>query len=195
MAKEQPRDEFPLSQKKIVKGTRHLAREKVFQILVATLDGDVSLDVVFPHVFYRQFTFDPAEATTQRILKPDEVRELEADVPIDWHDVDIEYARTVLMAERDLRDEVTKRIEALVTNWDFERIANLDLILMRLAYVELVACPDIDVKVTLNETIELAKRFSTDKSGTFINGVLDAIIDALKKEGRIRKTGRARLDD
>lgn len=194
MAKEQPRDDFPLSHNKVVKGTRHLAREKVFQILVATLDGDVSLDVVFPHVFYRQFTFDPAEAPSQRILKPDEVRELEADVPIDWHDVDIDYARTVLMAERDLRDEITKRIEQIVTNWDFERIANLDLILMRLAYVELIACPEIDVKVTLNETIELAKRFSTDKSGTFINGVLDAIIETLTNEGRIRKTRRTRLN-
>jgi N utilization substance protein B len=69
----------------------------------------------------------------------------------------------------------------------------LDRILMRLAIAELTACPDIPVKVTINEVIELAKRYSTDKSGTFINGVLDAVIVDLQNEQRIAKTGRGLL--
>jgi len=55
---------------------------------------------------------------------------------------------------------------------------------------ELTTCQEIPVKVTMNEVIELAKRYSTDKSGTFINGILDAIIEELKSTDSIKKTGR-----
>jgi N utilization substance protein B len=61
---------------------------------------------------------------------------------------------------------------------------------MRLAVAELVSCSEIPVKVTINEVIELAKRYSTDKSGTFINGILDAIIEELQSTNLISKTGR-----
>jgi N utilization substance protein B len=61
---------------------------------------------------------------------------------------------------------------------------------MRLAVAELIACKDIPVKVTINEVIELAKRYSTDKSGTFINGILDAVVLELQEKGLIAKTGR-----
>ena len=61
---------------------------------------------------------------------------------------------------------------------------------MRLAVAELVSCSEIPVKVTINEVIELAKRYSTDKSGTFINGILDAIIEELQSNNLISKTGR-----
>jgi len=54
----------------------------------------------------------------------------------------------------------------------------------------LIACKDIPVKVTINEVIELAKRYSTDKSGTFINGILDAVVLELQEKGLIAKTGR-----
>ncbi|MDZ4745483.1 MAG: transcription antitermination factor NusB [bacterium] len=192
-----PPDKFPVSQQRSLRGSRHLAREKVLQILVATSDGEVSLDVAFPHIFYRQFTFDSVEnpADLQRILKPDEVFEMDADVPIVWAEEDLTYATTVLGAARDYRESSSTLIESHATNWEVERIALIDRVLMHLAVAELTACSDIPVKVTINEVIELAKRYSTDKSGTFINGILDAIIVDLEAQGKIHKSGRGLITD
>ena len=189
-------NDFPLKKKKTVKGTRHLAREKVLQVLTAASEGEVSLDDVFPHVFNRQFTFDAdaSDDTSGRILKPDEVVELEADVQIVWSDEDVEYARRVIEADRNDRERSRELIEANSQNWDVERIASLDRVLIRLAIAELVSCSEIPIKVTINEVIELAKRYSTDKSGTFINGILDAITNRLKADGLIRKTGRGLVE-
>lgn len=184
-------NDFPVSRNSKIKGTRHLAREKVLQILAATDSGYVSLDVAFNHVFYREFTFDAKESTSgERILHPDEVRELEADVPIRWNDDEVAYARNVVTACITQRENTTELIKKHAQNWDFDRIAALDIILMRLAVAELVSCSEIPVKVTINEVIELAKRYSTDKSGTFINGILDAIIEELQSTNLISKTGR-----
>lgn len=183
-------NDFPVRRTATVKGTRHLAREKVLQVLAATMLDEVSLDVAFNHVFYRQFTFDPKEATESRILRPEEVHELEADVAIQWSDEDVEYARAVIVTAREQLEMSTELIDRHSRNWDLERIALLDRILMRLAVAELIACKDIPVKVTINEVIELAKRYSTDKSGTFINGILDAVVLELQEKGMITKTGR-----
>ncbi|MEN9281426.1 MAG: transcription antitermination factor NusB [Bacteroidota bacterium] len=183
--------DFPVSRKTTLRGSRHLAREKVLQILAAIDGGDAEIDVAFRHVFYRQFTFDPKEAPEgSRILHPDEVHELEADVPISWNNDDVEYARRVIAAALEGKQSSTELIRKHAQNWDFDRIAALDIILMRLAVAELVACQEIPIKVTINEVIELAKRYSTDKSGTFINGILDAIIEELKSTDSIKKSGR-----
>jgi transcription antitermination factor NusB len=187
---------FPVSKTKSIKGSRHLAREKVLQVIAATVEGEVSLDDVFPHVFYRQFTFEPEGLADDsgRILRPDEVFELEADVPIEWSKDDVEYAVRVVEAVRNNRDRTRELIDKHSKNWDVERIALLDRVLIQLAIGELVACMDIPVKVTINEVIELAKRYSTDKSGIFINGMLDAITADLKNEGLVRKTGRGLIE-
>lgn len=191
MTSSSQQDEFPVSRKSTVRGSRHLAREKVMQILAAIDGGDVDLDVAFRHVFYRQFTFDPKEAPEgPRILHPDEVHELEADVPITWSNDDVEYARRVISAAETGKEDSTTLIRKFAQNWEFERIAALDIILMRLAVAELTSCESIPIKVTINEVIELAKRYSTDKSGTFINGILDAIIVDLKATDSIKKSGR-----
>ena len=188
-------DQFPISRKKAVKGSRHLAREKALQVLAATAEGEVSLDEIFPHIFFRQFTFDTGlpEENDGRILRAEEVFELEADVPIEWEKEDLDYAVHVLQQANVLREKTRMLIEKNSKNWDVERIALLDKILMNLAVAELVSCVDIPVKVTINEIIELAKRYSTDKSGVFINGILDAVIADLNEEGSINKTGRGLL--
>jgi len=196
VAKQVQKDEFPVSRTRNVKGTRHMAREKVLQVLAATMETEVSLDAVFPHVFYRQFTFDAGNPPEddQRILRPDEVLELEADVPIEWTSEDIDYAMNLIIATRDMRETSQALIDRHAKNWDLERIALLDRVLMHMAIAELVSCADIPVKVTINEVIELGKQYSTDKSGTFINGILDAIIADLQAEGRIRKSGRGLVE-
>jgi len=188
-------NDFPTSRKTTIKGSRHLAREKVLQVLAATTNEEVSLDVAFNHVFFRQFTFDAKDAVDEtRILHPDEVHELEADISIQWSDEDVEYARSVIGAARDQFVGSTELIDRHSKNWELERIALLDRILMRLAIAELTSCNDIPVKVTMNEAIELAKRYSTDKSGTFINGILDAVIEELQKDNRINKSGRGLVE-
>lgn len=188
-------DKFPVSRTKVVKGTRHLAREKVLQVLAATFEGEISLDDVFPHVFFRQFTFDPDQSSDNdgRILRQDEVFELEADIPIEWANDDLDYATRVLQKAAEMQERSRVLIDKHSKNWDVERIAMLDRMLLNLAIAELVACAEVPVKVTINEVIELAKRYSTEKSGVFINGILDAVIHDLTEEGLIIKSGRGLL--
>ncbi|WP_353182115.1 transcription antitermination factor NusB [Parapedobacter lycopersici] len=87
-------------------------------------------------------------------------------------------------------DEYQQLIGAKTKNWEADRIALLDTLLMRMAICELLNFPTIPVKVTINEYIELSKVYSTAKSNTFINGVLDKILGELQASGRIRKHGR-----
>jgi N utilization substance protein B len=88
------------------------------------------------------------------------------------------------------KDEYDKIVAEKATNWEFDRIATMDLILMRMGMAEIFEFPTIPLKVTLNEVIELAKHFSSPRSSTFINGLLDrTIADGLKNK-TIVKTGR-----
>ena len=91
-----------------------------------------------------------------------------------------------------------KEYQALISqktkNWDSERIAIMDTLLMRMALVELVHFPQIPIKVTMNEYIEISKEFSTPKSNSFINGILDKILADLKTSGKVRKTGRGLIE-
>ncbi len=81
-------------------------------------------------------------------------------------------------------------VERFTANWDVERIVFMDNLILSTAMTELVAFPSIPVKVTMDEYIEISKYYSTPGSSTFINGVLDKIVEALTAEGRIKKAGR-----
>ena len=81
-------------------------------------------------------------------------------------------------------------IEQFTRNWDIERIAFMDNVIMVTAVTELTSFPSIPVKVTLDEYIEIAKYYSTASSSTFINGVLDKVVTTLTEEGKINKSGR-----
>ena len=81
-------------------------------------------------------------------------------------------------------------IDDLAKNWELDRIAKMDLILMSMAITEMMAFPTIPVNVSLNEYIEISKYYSTPKSNTFINGILDKAIAQLMQEGKINKEGR-----
>lgn len=90
--------------------------------------------------------------------------------------------------------EYFELVDKNTKNWDFDRIAYMDRIIMLATIAELVSCPTIPVKVTLDEYIEISKYYSTPASGTFINGVLDKIVETLTKEGRIKKEGRGLVE-
>jgi N utilization substance protein B len=81
-------------------------------------------------------------------------------------------------------------IDKHTKNWDIERIANMDMLLMEMALAEILYLPNIPVKASLNEYIDISKEYSTPNSKTFVNGVLDKIILDLKEQNKINKTGR-----
>ncbi|MDO7612791.1 MAG: transcription antitermination factor NusB, partial [Crocinitomicaceae bacterium] len=90
--------------------------------------------------------------------------------------------------KRDAENE--KMIETLVQNWEFERIAKMDVLLLKMAITELQTFETIPTKVSINEYIEISKFYSTPKSNVFINGILDKSVNLLSKENKINKSGR-----
>ncbi|MGV3704283.1 MAG: transcription antitermination factor NusB [Arcticibacter sp.] len=91
-------------------------------------------------------------------------------------------------------EEFQRFISDKTKNWEADRIAIIDILLMKMAIAELIHFQGIPVKVTMNEYIEIAKEFSTPKSNLFINGILDKILADLKAAGKIRKTGRGLIE-
>lgn len=91
-------------------------------------------------------------------------------------------------------DEFEKIIEAKTKNWELERIAAMDVLLMKMAIAEFINITNVPVKVSLNEYIDISKEYSTPNSRTFINGVLDKIIVDLREQNRIQKTGRGLME-
>ena len=81
-------------------------------------------------------------------------------------------------------------IEPTLKNWDADRVAIIDMILLKMSVCELLHFPTIPTKVTLNEFVEISKSYSTDKSKDFINGILDRLMKKLDKDGKIIKQGR-----
>jgi len=84
----------------------------------------------------------------------------------------------------------TELIDKNTTNWEVERIALMDILVMQLAITEILEFPEIPVKVTLNEYIEIAKYYCTSKSSTFVNGILDNIVKEIREKGLFNKFGR-----
>lgn len=92
-------------------------------------------------------------------------------------------------------DEYEEWIKNKAQNWELERIAVMDIMLMKMAICEVLNFENVPIKVSLNEYIELAKSFSTPKSSVFINGILDKLVVELKDNGKIVKTGRGLIDN
>ncbi len=102
----------------------------------------------------------------------------------------IKFAEKLLLITVDFAKEYDQLIEQHIKNWDVNRLAIIDKLILRMAITELLHFDDVPAKVTINEAIELAKEYSTRKSGNFVNGILDAILNRLKDENRIQKKGR-----
>ncbi len=98
------------------------------------------------------------------------------------------FTRTVLNEV-----ELSKEYIDKTPNWDVERIAEIDTIILKMAICELLKFPSVPIKVTLNEYLEIAKEYSTPKSSIFINGVLDNLVKEFQANDKIRKSGRGLL--
>lgn len=141
---------------------RRIVREKVVQALYA-----------------REISGDPVDHVIACVLTG-----LEKNKPA------YEFARALVNETVRHTDEIDNSIRGKVANWDFHRIAILDRLILRMAICELMYFKEIPPKVTMNEAIELAKLFSTERSGQFVNGVLDAVVNEMKAAGGMAKAGR-----
>ena len=108
---------------------------------------------------------------------------------------DRDFARDLFRKSIINHDELLELIKEHSKNWDLDRIAFMDILIMQLASTEFIYFPSIPTKVSLNEYIELSKFYSTEKSRNFINGILDKTLKDLKKSGKINKTGRGLIGE
>ena len=104
------------------------------------------------------------------------------------------FAEELLAACMTHHDDLMALIEPRLTNWDVDRVARMDVVLLRMALAEMLHFPFIPVKVTMNEYIDIAKEYSTERSKDFVNGILDRLLANLRAEGRIQKKGRGLIE-
>jgi len=110
------------------------------------------------------------------------------------HEDEFAFAQSLLQRTIEHQPAIDVIIKKKAANWNFDRIALIDKLLLRMGICELYYCEDIPPKVTINEAIEIAKHFSTEKSGQFINGILDSILHDMKADGTLDKRGRGLIE-
>ena len=145
---------------------RRLVREKVLQALYA-----------------HEISRDPVNAVIESILQ-----DLKKD------QTTFEFARALIQKVVEAESELDAIIKKRVANWEFNRLAVIDRVILRICICELLYFEDIPPKVSINEAIEIARRYSTEKSDKFVNGVLDSVLDDLRRSGTLKKTGRGLLE-
>jgi len=143
--------------------SRREARERVMQALYAHEQGGGSASHVVRTLVKPSFEDDPQTR---------------------------EFAEALFRATVKVTDEADEIIASHATNWDLHRITAVDRALLRMATAEFLQFEEIPPKVSIDEAIEIAKTYSTDDSGPFINGVLDAVLMDLHRQDRLEKSGR-----
>ena len=114
-----------------------------------------------------------------------------------WKEEDDEeaYAKNIFRKTLEMGEENLALVAANAPNWEVDRIATMDMVILKMALAEARTCESIPLKVTMNEYIELANYYSTPKSNVFINGLLESLFVKLKQEGKIRKIGRGLIEE
>jgi len=107
---------------------------------------------------------------------------------------DLDFAKRLFRKSVLNRDQCYQLIKAYAKNWEFERIAYIDVLIMQMAITEVLEFPSIPVKVSINEYLDIVKDFSTNNSHVFVNGILDKAINQLKQEKKVVKTGRGLME-
>lgn len=110
--------------------------------------------------------------------------------PMFKNEEDEDFAKRLLRKVVVNHTENTNTIDQYTKNWDVDRIASMDILIMEMALTEITDFPSVPIKVSFNEYIEISKYYSTEQSSNFINGVLDKIIAAYRSDGKIQKQGR-----
>lgn len=119
--------------------------------------------------------FDPVNGENQELMP-------------EYKDIEDRQFATKLFRRTILNDEYYRElIGRCVKNWEFNRLAYMDIIIMQVAVAEMLSFPNIPVSVTINEYVEIAKWYSTPKSPGYVNGIIDAVAKMLKREGKLMK--------
>lgn len=135
-------------------GTRRKARECALQLLYQTdMSGTSPQEALATY-----WSKDPADADVEQ------------------------FAESLLSGVFERKAEIDEIISSYSTNWKVSRMASIDKNILRVAVYEMIYCPDIPVKVTINEAVEIAKSYGTEDSGAFVNGILDNIAKKYAKE-------------
>ncbi len=106
----------------------------------------------------------------------------------------LRFAEQLFLRALDASETSEEMISRHIDNWEIGRLALTDRLVLRMAVAELLYFEDIPPKVTLNEALEVAKAFSTEKSGAFVNGVLDAILAEMREGDQLNKSGRGLVE-
>lgn len=131
---------------------------------------------------------------TLKKFKPDADENMEL-MPLFKNAEDEEFVRLLLRKAIIHTAKFSEMIDNNTTNWELERIALMDILVMQLAIAEILEFPEIPVKVTLNEYIEIAKYYCTSKSSTFVNGILDNVVKEIREKGLFNKYGRGLMGE
>ena len=143
--------------------TRRQVRERVLQALYAQTVSE-----------------DTAEHVLDTLVRP----------PFAGEKTYARFAEKLFVRGLDVRTEADALMDKHVQNWELSRLALTDRLVIRMAVAEMLHFSDIPPKVTINEAVDLARIFGSEKSGAFVNGVLDAILAEFRDDERLHKTGR-----
>jgi N utilization substance protein B len=141
-------------------------------------------EYVLKSLYAHQQSGDTVQHVTDTILK----EAVKADKEIK------RFAEQLFFKTLENRSQFNEIISRHIKNWEIERLALIDKLVLQMALCEFLYFEDIPTKVTINEAIELVKKFSTAKSGRFVNGILDASLYDLKSDDKIKKTGRGLIE-
>lgn len=189
-----------------------------FQAFMASPANDVKSDRAIIHLFYERFMLNDehllsiyeersihlandAEQVAQmveRTIQSVKSAELGSKLPLlplykDTEE-DTSFVRDLFRKTLQRHDENLRLIKLRTANWETERLASTDLLLMEMALTEFVTLTEVPPKVSMNEYIEIAKEYSTPKSATFINGILDSLLIDLRAKGLVRKEGKGLVE-
>ncbi len=166
------------------------------------MNDDTLRELIFDRDLIWEDDFDQIAQYNYMMLKEltDETLNEATPCPLVYNDhnpkdtLDYNFARQLAVDTFTHIDDNEPLIRKHLQNWDLERIALMDIILINMAVTEFTSCPSIPERVTVDEYIELSKEFSTEKSKLFINGILDKILIELRVAGRIEKNSRGLYD-
>lgn len=160
-----------------------LSLRLIFKILVM-INRRLVREAVLQSIYAYQQSGDSTEHIVSSIIKEHVGTEKEAR----------RFAERLFFLTLENQEEFDAIIAKHIQNWEIKRLAMIDRMVLKMALCEFLHFEDIPTKVSINEAIELVKKYSTAKSGRFVNGILDAALEELKGQGKIRKSGRGLID-
>ena len=141
-------------------------------------------ETVLQALYAEELSRDTWEHILNKIIKPKFQSEKDA----------YKFAENLFLRTLNNQDEIDEIIQKHIKNWKIERLTTIDKLILRIALCEFLHFEQIPTKVTINEALEIAKKFSTAKSSNFVNGILDAALEELREEDRIEKKGRGLIE-